>query len=89
MSETFIKSSNKEVRTVPKGATILKRDTRVEVEEIENGFLIVKNEDIKYTMKPDNPSDYNYAYITKKYYSKTDPVVLKTKDKSLADVFPD
>ena len=68
---------------VPKGATILSKDVSVNVEEIENGFLIVKNYDIKYQMK-DNTG---YAYITKKWFSEKNPLDINLEGLSLADKF--
>ena len=55
------------------------KKTRVEVEEIQNGFLIVRNtewEDKK-----------GYHYDTKKYFSETNP--LDDSVKSLVDSFKD
>lgn len=72
-------------KTIPKGATILSKDTRIETEEIENGYLIIRTEDIRWKMKEEDSSEY--SYITKKYYSKDDPLTVTTKDKALADLF--
>lgn len=76
-------SSDVKGEKVPKGAEILKNDVRVDVEEIENGFLIVKNYDIKYTVKGES----GYAYYSKKWFSETNPLAIDTKDSSLADLF--
>lgn len=70
---------------VPKGAEILKTETRVTVEEIENGFIITKSVETKYRIKESEHSDWDYN--TKKYYSKTDPLEIKLNDKSLAESF--
>lgn len=55
-----------------------KKDTRVEVRQIENGFIIRKT--IEY-----NDPKKGWQYISKEYYSETDP--LEITDKSLADLF--
>jgi IS1 family transposase len=75
----------KEQKSVPEGATIISKTVRTETEEIENGWLISKNFDITYKTKGATSNDY--AYYTKKWYSKTDPLDIKLTDKSLADEY--
>lgn len=81
-----LSSGNKDdEEKIPEGSQILKKDVRVEVEEIENGFIINKIYDIKY-MAP--KKDYeSYAYYTKKWYSETNPLTIDTENKELADLF--
>ena len=55
-------------------------EIRVSVEEIENGFIIVKNKEWR------DPKD-GYKYETKKWFSDTDPLEIKTDGKTLADIF--
>lgn len=82
----FSDDNNKE--KIPEGAIILKKDVTVNVEEIENGFIICKNYDVKYMMKgKDGDGNTNYAYYTEKYYSEDNPLTINTDDKNLADLF--
>jgi hypothetical protein len=72
---------------VPEGAEILSKETRIRVRKIENGYIVVKSSDIKYQEEGRDGS--NWAYVTKEFYSKTDPLEIKLKNKSLADSFKD
>lgn len=72
----------KDKTKLPEGATVIKKDVRVEVQEIENGFIVKKTFDIKYSLNGSN----DYLYYCKKVYSKTNPVQIK-EDKMLADYF--
>lgn len=84
-STTTSFSKEEKKKEVPKGAEIISKTVRTETEEIENGWLISKNYDITYKEKT---SEYNgYAYFSKKWYSKTDPLTIKLNDKALADAF--
>ena len=81
-------SIEKEMSTgekVPEGAEILKKETRIRVRKIENGYIVVKNSDVKY--KEQGSEHSSWAYITKEFYSKADPLEIKLKNKSLADSF--
>ena len=73
---------SKEENKVPSGCEILKKETRLEVEEIENGFLITKRAEIKYL---DKKGETKWCYPCKKYFCKTNP--LKIEEKSLAEKF--
>lgn len=76
----------KEKKSLPKGAKITRKRTDVTIEEIENGFLMTKNEDIDYTLNGEN----KYYYHSKKYFMKDNPVSEKIDEiaeKSLADNF--
>lgn len=85
------KSSKRVAPKMPKGAKILNKNTRIEVEEIENGFLISKCFDIKYEYESGTDKEVrtDYLYYTKKWFSKTDPLEIKIDEKSLADSFED
>lgn len=76
---------NKTDFTLPKGAQIISKDIAVEVEEIENGFLIIKRCEYKYQMPKSSYSDYKSH--TEKWYSEDNPLKINTKDKDLADLF--
>lgn len=80
---SFSSEENKENK-IPKGATILSEDTITEVEQIENGYLLIKRKETKYSTKEGGT---NWAYQTKKWYSKEDPVSFSIKNKELADMF--
>ena len=60
---TTIREITKEgnMNTMPKGAKILGKETTIEVEQIVNGFLIIKRTEIKYAYKTgvgDERTDY-------------------------------
>lgn len=76
----------KEVNNIPKGSKILSKDISISVEEIENGFLVSKNIEVKY----EKDKRTEYSYHTKKYFSKENPLDIdleKFSEKSLADNF--
>jgi hypothetical protein len=70
---------------IPEGAEILNTTTSVDVEEIENGFIICKRVETKYMAPGKEYSDWNTE--TKKYYSKENPLSISVEDKELADMF--
>lgn len=80
---------SKEKNELPAGAKVIKKTTRVDVEEIENGFLVTKTTDVEYQPKESKYTDYKY--INKKYYSKTNPLNIDLEDigdkESIADKF--
>jgi hypothetical protein len=84
MPETIVKKS-KESNPLPEGAKVVSTSVRVEVEEIENGFLITKNIETKYKKKGAEYHDWHNE--TRKYYSEDDPLSIDTEDKALADLF--
>lgn len=66
---------------LPAGAKIISKEVRMTVEEIENGYLLIKIYDIKYQQKG---KDYNdYEYFTRKYFSETNPITIN--DSSMED----
>ena len=69
---------------VQTGAKILHKSVNTSTEQIENGYLITKSYDIKYQ---DAKGQSDYAYYTKKWYSKEDPLEIKIKDSALAEAF--
>lgn len=91
----------KEKTGIPSGDTVTKKTVNTTVEEIEKGFLISKNYDVNWEIKGDKEetsggmvSDKEschtrtgYAYYTKKWFTKDNPLSFKTDDKSLADAF--
>lgn len=83
-SDISFRKNAKETKEIPKGAKIIKKETpRVEVEEIENGFLITRTQEIRYKVGENS----DYMYMCKKWYTKTDPLTINVKDKELADLF--
>lgn len=90
-SRVSISKESKDKKEIPAGAKILSKESSIRVEEIENGFLICKSTDVRYTLGEGKDVHTEYAYLTKKWYSKDDPFELKinAKDKSLSDVFED
>jgi hypothetical protein len=85
MNEVTVSKTSSEGKGIPEGAEILKKETNVKVRKIENGYIVTKNTDTKYQMEDDT----NWDYSTKEYFSKTDPLEIKIKNKSLADSFED
>lgn len=77
------KKNNKLV--LPKGATELSKSVDIDVEEIENGYLLTKRTEVKYQMPDKGYSDYTSC--SKKYYSKECPIKTDNKNKELADLF--
>ena len=77
---------SKEENNIPSESKIIKKDVQLEVEEIENGFLILKSIDMKYK----DGDSTEYLYKTKKYFSKENPLKInleEIEEKSLADSF--
>jgi len=76
----------KEIDSVPAKAKILSKDVTITVEEIENGFLVIKSTEVKY--QAGDRTDY--TYFTKKYYSKKNPLNIDMDaigEKNLEDKF--
>ena len=71
--------------TLPKGGTIISKEVRLNVEEIENGFLLRKSYDIKWTNAESEGT--NYEYFSKTWFSKENPIQINMPEesKSLAD----
>lgn len=71
----------KKVFELPKGAKIIKKDVNTSIEEIENGFLIRKSYDLKWTSADGENS--NYEYFTKTWYTEKNPITY-TEDEEIA-----
>lgn len=90
---TRISTDERKNEMPPKGATIIEQNISTSTEEIENGFLVTKSVDGRYTLKSnkkDSDGEYDdsrYFSYTKKWYSKTDPLTINIDNKSLADSF--
>lgn len=67
---------------LPAGAKILNNEIRIEVEEIENGYIIEKRQDIKFSVG----GNVDWKYLVEKHYSKDNPLKIETEEKSLADL---
>jgi hypothetical protein len=89
MAEELMKSASlekKKVFNLPKGAEIISKEVRVNVREIENGFLLDKSYDVKWKMKGDKEGRAEYEYFSKTWFSKDNPITYKEpKDISLAE----
>ena len=72
----------KEKGGLPKGAKILKKSCSISVKEIENGFILRKSYDIKYSLNKNT----DYLYYTKEVYSEDNPIEIK-QNTMLADLF--
>jgi len=86
MRTTSTSMTETKQKEVPKGAKIVDKTVRTEIEEVENGWLISKNYDVTYE-KPGKEGGREYAYFTKKWYSKEDPLEIKLNNESLSDAF--
>lgn len=80
LNEAVFKS--KRENKIPSESKITKKDVRLEVEEIENGFLLTKSAEIQYL---DKNGETHWCNPCKKYFCKTNP--LKIEEKSLAEKF--
>lgn len=70
--------------SIPIDAKILKKSTRISVEEIENGFVLTKMIEVCYEV--DGKEDW--THLSKKYFSKSNPLDIDINDigeKSLAE----
>lgn len=89
MAKDLIKSASFQSKTnvnLPEGAEIIKKDISVRVEEIENGFIVSKSYDIKYSVEGES----NYEYFTKQWYTEENPLDVDDnieEELSLADKF--
>jgi hypothetical protein len=88
MATELLKSASLEKKkdfVLPKGGTIISKEVRLNVEEIENGFLLRKSYDIKWTNAESENS--NYEYFTRTWFSKDNPIEINMPEdsKSLAD----
>jgi hypothetical protein len=69
--------------TLPKGATVTKKNVSLTVREIENGYLLSKSYDLEWS---DEKGSNHYEYYTKEWFSETNPIEINMPDqKSLAD----
>lgn len=72
----------------PEGATIIEKTIRTTTEEIENGWLTVKNISGRYREKGKDSDSYgNYFDYDQKWFSKEDPLTITVNDTELADAF--
>lgn len=89
MSENVsISKTLKEPKKLPKGAKVLRKDVRINVEQIENGFIVCKNVEYKYEM-PGGKGGVDWLYLERKWFTEEDPLEVKlgTEDKDLAASF--
>lgn len=87
--DVSIRKVSKEQKTLPAGAKVLNKTVSTRVEEIENGYIVCKNTEIKYETGTGDGRRTDWMYIEQRWYSKEDPleIKLKSKDKALADIF--
>jgi hypothetical protein len=67
---TEVSFEGKDKTKVPEGAEVIKKSVNISVKEIENGFIIRKNYDIKYVLG-DNT---DYLYFSKEVYAEENPI---------------
>lgn len=79
--------SKPEKKSLPAGAIVISKEVTITVKEIENGFIISKRTEYRYTKNKNGDSYGDWLTVEKEWYSATDPIEVTTKDKSLADVF--
>lgn len=87
--DVSIRKVSKEQKSLPEGARVLHKETSTRVEEIENGYLVCKNIEYRYETGTGNNLRTDWLSITKRWYTKDDPleIKIKSKDKSLAESF--
>lgn len=61
---------------LPEGAEKISEEYSLRVEEIENGFIIVKNYDIKYKLGEST----DYLYYHKTWFSKENPLSIELEE---------
>ena len=72
----------KDKAKLPIGAEVIKKSVNITVKEIENGFIVRKNYDIKYTLGENT----DYLYYSKEVYAEENPIKIE-EDKMLAEYF--
>jgi len=85
MGQEILKSATfepKKTFKLPPGASVISKETRVTVEEIQNGFILRKSHDIKWRGKDDDSN--NYDYYSEVWFSEENPMTYK-EPKNLAD----
>lgn len=80
------KIKSKEQPKLPKGAKVIKKTSNINIEEIENGYLLCKSVDIEYSTGEGKDQRTQWMYYTKKYFSKECPIKM-TVEKELAEAF--
>ena len=83
---TIRKRSKVSIPVLPTGAKVVEKTERLSLEEIENGFILCKSVEIRYSKKGKD-DDYGYLSYERKWFTKTDPLKVDLTDKSLADAF--
>lgn len=77
-----VRTESKKSFKMPEGAELISQTENITVREVENGFLLSKSYDVKYSKGGEN----HYDYYTREWYSKENPVkITLPKEKSLAD----
>ena len=79
---TNISFEGKKDFKLPKGATVLSKETSMRVEEIENGFLVRKNFEVSWQ---DSKGEKHWDHINKTWFSTENPITINDKELSLAD----
>lgn len=82
------RKEGKETKKLPAGATVIDKDVTVTVKEIENGYIICKRVEYKFSTKERGT---DWLSLTKEWYSAEDPLEIKIADSNqeLADAFED
>lgn len=68
---------------LPEGATVTDKSYSLTVREIMNGFIVCKSWSIQYTQGEEGYTDS--TWYEEQYYSKTNPMKIDFKEKSIAD----
>jgi hypothetical protein len=86
-NKTISKTNKQAKPKIPAGATVINKNCTVNIEEIENGYLITKNYDLRYQSKDEKHTEY--LYWSENYYTEDEPMLSIDGTKSLADIFND
>lgn len=79
---TNIQVKGKTSFKLPKGGKILKKQADLRIEEIENGFLLRKEFEIKWM---DKEGQQHWEHFSRTWFSEKNPVQINEKELSLAD----
>ena len=79
---TDVSFEGKDKAKLPEGAEVIKKNVNITVKEIENGYIVRKNYDIKYVLGDET----DYLYYSKEVYAEENPIKIE-EDKMLAEYF--
>lgn len=82
LNNTNIRLVKRQENNLPEGSTIISKDVNFSVEEIENGYLLVKTFEIRYSLNDQT----DYLHYSRKMFSEDNPIQIN-EEVMLADNF--